>query len=151
VLWYSRNETVDSLFFIIDHSDLQSHKSNNIFTLGYTTCQGKDIFIFCQNPSDEKFRYLYIIRTHSFFGILQFIEEGSDQQPGHRTAKDYAIDYLNKFSSLAVSEMKRTGIPASITWHGMLESNYGRSRLATQGNTISGSSVTAMDRREDLS
>lgn len=50
-------------------------------------------------------------------------------------ARDYAVDYLNKYSSLAVSEMKRTGIPASITLaQGMLESNYGRSRLATQGN-----------------
>jgi LysM repeat protein len=48
---------------------------------------------------------------------------------------DYATEYLSKYSSLAVSEMKRTGIPASITLaQGMLESNYGRSRLATQGN-----------------
>jgi len=47
----------------------------------------------------------------------------------------YAIEYLNTYSALAVSEMKRTGIPASITLaQGMLESNYGRSRLATQGN-----------------
>ncbi len=47
----------------------------------------------------------------------------------------YAIDYLNRYSSLAVSEMKRTGIPASITLaQGMLESNYGRSTLATKGN-----------------
>lgn len=46
-----------------------------------------------------------------------------------------ATEYLNKYSALAVSEMKRTGIPASITLaQGMLESNYGRSRLATQGN-----------------
>ncbi len=50
-------------------------------------------------------------------------------------APDYALEYLNKYSSMAVSEMKRTGIPASITLaQGMLESNYGRSRLATQGN-----------------
>ncbi|NLE34453.1 MAG: LysM peptidoglycan-binding domain-containing protein [Bacteroidales bacterium] len=50
-------------------------------------------------------------------------------------APDYAIEYLNRYSALAVSEMKRTGIPASITLaQGMLESNYGRSRLATQGN-----------------
>jgi len=50
-------------------------------------------------------------------------------------ARDYAVDYLNKYSLLAVNEMRRTGIPASITLaQGMLESNYGRSRLATQGN-----------------
>lgn len=50
-------------------------------------------------------------------------------------ADDYVLGYLNKYSSLAVSEMKRSGVPASITLaQGMLESNYGRSRLATQGN-----------------
>lgn len=48
---------------------------------------------------------------------------------------EYAMGYLNTYSALAVREMKRTGIPASITLaQGMLESNYGRSRLATQGN-----------------
>jgi LysM repeat protein len=47
----------------------------------------------------------------------------------------YAIEYLNKYSPLAVSEMRRTGIPASITLaQGMLESDYGRSTLATKGN-----------------
>lgn len=50
-------------------------------------------------------------------------------------APDYAIEYINRYGSLAVSEMKRCGVPASITLaQGMLESNYGRSRLATQGN-----------------
>lgn len=50
-------------------------------------------------------------------------------------AADYAREYLGKYSGLAVREMNRTGIPASITLaQGMLESNYGRSRLATQGN-----------------
>jgi len=47
----------------------------------------------------------------------------------------YATDYLNKYSALAVSEMRRTGIPASITLaQGMLESDYGRSTLATKAN-----------------
>jgi len=51
------------------------------------------------------------------------------------SASEYALGYLNKYSILAVDEMNRTGIPASITLaQGMLESNYGRSRLATQGN-----------------
>jgi len=44
-------------------------------------------------------------------------------------------EYINRYSSLAVSEMKRTGIPASITLaQGMIESDYGRSRLAVEGN-----------------
>jgi len=57
----------------------------------------------------------------------------SATSPGSTPA--YAIDYLNKYSPLAVSEMQRTGIPASITLaQGMLESGYGRSTLATKGN-----------------
>lgn len=47
----------------------------------------------------------------------------------------YVTDYLNRYSALAVSEMRRTGIPASITLaQGMLESDYGRSSLASNGN-----------------
>jgi LysM repeat protein len=47
----------------------------------------------------------------------------------------YVNDYINTYSGLAVREMKRTGIPASITLaQGMLESDYGRSRLATEAN-----------------
>ncbi len=47
----------------------------------------------------------------------------------------YVTDYINKYSAVAVSEMQRTGIPASITLaQGMLESGYGRSSLATKGN-----------------
>ena len=46
-----------------------------------------------------------------------------------------AEEYLRKYSSLAVREMKRTGIPASITLaQGMLESDYGRSTLARKAN-----------------
>lgn len=51
------------------------------------------------------------------------------------STQSYVTDYLNKYNALAVSEMKRTGIPASITLaQGMLESNYGRSTLAVKGN-----------------
>jgi len=46
-----------------------------------------------------------------------------------------AADYIEKYSAIAISEMKRTGIPASIKLaQGMIESDYGRSRLATQAN-----------------
>ena len=46
-----------------------------------------------------------------------------------------AEDYINRYKDLAVSEMKRTGIPASITIaQGMIESDYGRSRLAREAN-----------------
>ncbi len=44
-------------------------------------------------------------------------------------------DYINKYSELAVKEMKRVGIPASITLaQGMLESGNGNSTLARKSN-----------------
>lgn len=43
--------------------------------------------------------------------------------------------YINKYKDIAISEMKRSGIPASITLaQGILESNSGNSTLATKGN-----------------
>ncbi len=46
-----------------------------------------------------------------------------------------ASDYINTYKDLAVSEMRRTGVPASITLaQGMIESDYGRSSLARLGN-----------------
>ncbi len=43
--------------------------------------------------------------------------------------------YIDAYSSIAVSEMKRTGVPASITLaQGILESNSGQSALAVKGN-----------------
>ena len=43
--------------------------------------------------------------------------------------------YVEKFAAYAVNEMYRSGVPASITLaQGMLESRYGLSRLAVEGN-----------------
>ena len=50
-----------------------------------------------------------------------------DQSPQER--------YIDQWSSTAVAEMKRSGVPASITLaQGLFESSAGRSVLATQGN-----------------
>ena len=44
-------------------------------------------------------------------------------------------NYISKYSSVAVDEMNRYNIPASITLaQGILESGNGESRLATEGN-----------------
>jgi LysM repeat protein len=44
-------------------------------------------------------------------------------------------DYINTYKDAAISEMKRSGIPASITLaQGMLESDNGNSRLTREGN-----------------
>lgn len=54
---------------------------------------------------------------------------------GSINIKGYISNYTADYSELAVSEMRRTGIPASITLaQGMIESDYGRSRLATEAN-----------------
>lgn len=51
------------------------------------------------------------------------------------TPKQREVDYINKYKYLAIEEMERAGIPASITLaQGILESASGTSRLATNGN-----------------
>ncbi len=51
------------------------------------------------------------------------------------TTKERAEVYIKTYSSIAVEEMHRSGIPASITLaQGLLESGYGQSPLAVKGN-----------------
>lgn len=46
-----------------------------------------------------------------------------------------ADNYINRYKDIAIEEMHRTGIPASITLaQGLLESNWGRSELAVESN-----------------
>jgi LysM repeat protein len=46
-----------------------------------------------------------------------------------------AADYIEKYKGLAVSEMKRTGVPASITLaQGLIESGMGKGTLAVEAN-----------------
>lgn len=52
-----------------------------------------------------------------------------------RTERSPQEIYIEQYSSLAVEEMYRSGIPASITLaQGLLESGYGRSELARKSN-----------------
>jgi len=49
--------------------------------------------------------------------------------------RSYQEIYIERYASVAVSEMYRSGIPASITLaQGLLESGYGRSELAVKSN-----------------
>ena len=60
--------------------------------------------------------------------LIGFLEAGA------RDRKPQEI-YIEQFASLAVEEMYRSGIPASITLaQGLLESGYGLSELAVKGN-----------------
>ena len=52
-----------------------------------------------------------------------------------RSAGSVQEAYINKYKDMAISNMSKSGVPASITLaQGMLESDYGRSRLAVQAN-----------------
>jgi len=62
-------------------------------------------------------------------------KQAATSSPAAVSVSNAAIDYINSYRDLSVSEMKRTGVPASITLaQGMLESDYGRSSLARNGN-----------------
>lgn len=59
--------------------------------------------------------------------LAAWLSLGASQNP--------RLAYIEKYSALAVEEMERTGVPASITLaQGMLESAAGQSLLATKGN-----------------
>lgn len=54
---------------------------------------------------------------------------------GQRSKRLSVVDYIDAYKNVAVSEMKRSGIPASITLaQGLLESDNGNSSLVTEGN-----------------
>jgi len=54
---------------------------------------------------------------------------------GYSQINDKVWNYIQQYHQIAVSEMQRTGIPASITLaQGLLESGIGESKLARQGN-----------------
>ncbi len=52
-----------------------------------------------------------------------------------KSVKSPQHEYISRFSGIAVSEMYRSGVPASITLaQGLLESGYGKSELAVRSN-----------------
>lgn len=54
---------------------------------------------------------------------------------GPDSGKSVQTIYIEKYADLAVEEMYRSGVPASITLaQGLLESGYGQSELAVKGN-----------------
>ena len=73
----------------------------------------------------------FILRSILFALLLQFTAMAAGAQ---RRNSSYH-EYIKKYAPLAVDQMKRYKIPASITLaQGLLESGAGRSRLARQSN-----------------
>ena len=51
------------------------------------------------------------------------------------SAQDFRLEYVERYKDIAIQEMHRSGVPASIKLaQGMHESNYGRSELASRAN-----------------
>ena len=54
---------------------------------------------------------------------------------GVASGQSHQEKYIERYAEIAVSEMYRSGVPASITLaQGLLESGYGRSELALKSN-----------------
>jgi LysM repeat protein len=69
-----------------------------------------------------------MIRGFVFVGLFLWSVVSSGQQKAY-------LEYLEKYQHIAVAEMHRTGIPASVKMaQALIESNAGRSELATQAN-----------------
>jgi len=74
-----------------------------------------------------------------FLSIVVLLASCKVQQKPQTTSNNYVSiqrrDYIRDFKDLAIKEMKRSGIPASITLaQAMLESNNGNSTLARKAN-----------------
>lgn len=72
------------------------------------------------------------IRTLIIFLFLCLTASAAASSDGQKSPQE---KYIEQFASLAVEEMYRSGVPASITLaQGLLESRYGLSDLAAKGN-----------------
>lgn len=89
---------------------------------------------FCLNLHLMKFWFRMVSRFSAVprivvaaLSFLLPLSLSADRSPQHL--------YIEQYSGIAVSEMYRSGVPASITLaQGMLESSNGQSRLAVKGN-----------------
>ncbi len=87
-----------------------------------------------KNADDEEERIKEELRAKAKQQELERIKE-KETKVSSAVKKDYTQEYINKFSAIAVEEMYRYKIPASITLaQGVLESGSGRSKLALKSN-----------------
>jgi hypothetical protein len=71
--------------------------------------------------------------------------DSKNAKSGTGTVKTYtALEYIERFKTIAIAEMNKNGIPASITLaQGLLESGNGNSTLARESNNHFGIKCTA--------
>jgi LysM repeat protein len=78
-------------------------------------------------------RVLFILHLVLITGLYSC--KASKQITSSSTISLSEETYIDNYKDIAISEMKRAGIPASITLaQGMIESDYGRSTLAREAN-----------------
>lgn len=71
-------------------------------------------------------------KSFLFFYLFVFVFVAGSAQQQKKISK---ADYIELYKNIAIDEMKRSGIPASVTIaQGMLESDNGNSRLTRDGN-----------------
>lgn len=79
--------------------------------------------------------YLRHMKRIISIAFLAFVLMTSAAFPADSPDKTPQVVYIEQFATLAVEEMYRSGVPASITLaQGLLESRYGLSELAVKGN-----------------
>ncbi len=78
----------------------------------------------------SKYPVLLLLLTFTFYSCRT-----SKQAIQYPRGEPDANAYIERYHDLAISEMRRTGVPASITLaQGIIESDFGRSTLAREGN-----------------
>ncbi len=88
---------------------------------------------------------IFLLMTALFFAACSPRKMGSNAQKGKVptsygttgaiTNQQARLNYVDRFKAIAIREMERTGVPASIKLaQGLLESDAGRSTLANQAN-----------------
>ncbi len=96
---------------------------------------------------------------NDFFKVLEVIEMPElgnsisvDKEIPQRVLEGYhqkAFDYVERFGRIAIGEQEKYGIPASITLaQGLLESGFGKSRMALTINNHFGIKCTAYQRQQ---
>lgn len=84
-------------------------------------------------PSKAEMISLFEDNTSNTYSNMTYHKKVEHVAKGSKLSKQKA--YVKRFSSVAKSEMKKFGIPASITLaQGLIESNAGESKLAQQNN-----------------